>query len=125
MPQLPNEPSLRLVMRNMVDFRACDVPKFYGTLDLIASTRWLFAIEGAFRTSCCKEKNKVNFASNFLRDSAKMRWDGKYAPAEEVDKIREEFQTLLQTNEMVNELWKKFSDLIPYCPEYHRNEKHK
>ncbi|GKD42301.1 zinc finger, CCHC-type, retrotransposon gag domain protein [Tanacetum coccineum] len=129
------------------DFTACDVPKFDGTLDLIASTRWLSAVNGAFRTSCCKEKNKVNFASNFLRDSAKMWWDGtvceksgewigsclwkdfkelfnaEYAPAEEVDKIREEFQTLMQTNEMVNELWKNFNDLIPYCPEYHGNEK--
>ncbi|GJV30404.1 zinc finger, CCHC-type, retrotransposon gag domain protein [Tanacetum coccineum] len=129
------------------DFTACDVPKFDGTLDLIASTRWLSAVKGAFRTSCCKEKNKVNFASNFLRDSAKMWWDGtvcekggewigsclwkdfkelfnvEYVPAEEVDKIREEFQTLMQTNEMVNELWKNFNDLIPYCPEYHGNEK--
>nr|GFB42803.1 zinc finger, CCHC-type, retrotransposon Gag domain protein [Tanacetum cinerariifolium] len=54
------------------DFTACDVPKFDGMLDLIACTKWLTAVEGAFRTSCCKEKNKVNFASNFLRDSAKM-----------------------------------------------------
>ncbi|GKA21918.1 hypothetical protein Tco_0707880 [Tanacetum coccineum] len=53
------------------DFTACDVPKFDGTLNPIASTRWLSAIEGGFHTSCCKEKNKVNFASNFLRDSAK------------------------------------------------------
>ncbi|GJR28787.1 putative reverse transcriptase domain-containing protein [Tanacetum coccineum] len=29
----------------------------------------------------------------------------------------------MQTNETVNELWKKFNDLIPYCPEYHGNEK--
>ncbi|GJX00986.1 zinc finger, CCHC-type, retrotransposon gag domain protein [Tanacetum coccineum] len=100
------------------DFTACDVPKFDGTLDPIACTRWLSAVEGAFRTSNCKEKNKVNFASNFLCDSTKMWWDGKvcekgeewiglctwkdfkelfnaeYAPAEEIDKIREEFQTL-------------------------------
>ncbi|GKA65299.1 hypothetical protein Tco_0765006 [Tanacetum coccineum] len=54
------------------DFTACDVPKFDGALDPIASTRWLAAVEGAFHTSNCKEKNKVNFASNFLRDSAKM-----------------------------------------------------
>ncbi|GKD79509.1 hypothetical protein Tco_1342130 [Tanacetum coccineum] len=54
------------------DFTACDVPKFDGALDPIASTRWLIVIEGAFCTSNCKEKNKVNFASNFLRDSAKM-----------------------------------------------------
>ncbi|GJV14490.1 hypothetical protein Tco_1359813 [Tanacetum coccineum] len=54
------------------DFTACDVPKFYATLNPIASTRWLFTVEGSFPTSCYNEKNKVNFASNFLRDSAKM-----------------------------------------------------
>ncbi|GJY51953.1 hypothetical protein Tco_0442800 [Tanacetum coccineum] len=54
------------------DFTACDVPKFDRALDPIASTRWHAAVEGAFRISNCKEKNKVNFASNFLRDSAKM-----------------------------------------------------
>ncbi|GJW94777.1 zinc finger, CCHC-type, retrotransposon gag domain protein, partial [Tanacetum coccineum] len=59
------------------DFTACDVPKFDGMLDPIACTKWLSAVEGAFRTSGCKEKNKVNFASNFLRDSAKMWWEGK------------------------------------------------
>ncbi|GJY95716.1 putative reverse transcriptase domain-containing protein [Tanacetum coccineum] len=79
------------------DFTACDVPKFNGALDPIASTRRLAAVEGAFRTSNCKEKNKVNFDSNFLRDSAKMWWEGK--------------------------LLKKFNDLIRYCPEYHGNEK--
>ncbi|GKA03166.1 putative reverse transcriptase domain-containing protein [Tanacetum coccineum] len=81
----------------------------------IASTRWLAAIEGAFRTSNCKEKNKVNFASNFLGDNAKMWWEGKvcekgeewigactwkefkelfhaeFTPAKEIDRIREEF----------------------------------
>ncbi|GJW21084.1 putative reverse transcriptase domain-containing protein [Tanacetum coccineum] len=129
------------------DFMAFDVPKFDGVLDPIASTRWLVVIKGAFRTSNYKEKNKVNFASNFLRDSAKMWWEGKvcekgeewigaytwkefkelfnaeFTPAEEIDRIREEFQTLTQTNEMVNEMWKKFNDLIRYCPEYHANEK--
>ncbi|GJR62712.1 hypothetical protein Tco_1504874 [Tanacetum coccineum] len=59
------------------DFTACDVPKFDGTLNPIASTRWLSIVEGGFHTSCCKEKNKVNFASNFLRNSAKTWWDGK------------------------------------------------
>ncbi|GJX58901.1 putative reverse transcriptase domain-containing protein [Tanacetum coccineum] len=129
------------------DFTACDVPKFDGALDPIASTRWLAAVEGTFRTSNCKEKNKVHFATNFLRDSAKMWWEGKvyekgeewikactwkefkelfnakFTPAEEIDKIREEFQTLTQTNESVNEMWKKFNDLICYYPEYHGNEK--
>ncbi|GKC84519.1 zinc finger, CCHC-type, retrotransposon gag domain protein [Tanacetum coccineum] len=129
------------------NFTACDVPKFDGALDPNASTRWLAAVECAFRTSNCKENNKVNFASNFLRNSAKMWWEGKfcekgeewigsctwkefkelfnaeYTPAEEIDRIQEEFQTLMQTNEMVNELWKNFNDLIRYLPEYHGNEK--
>ncbi|GKE38167.1 zinc finger, CCHC-type, retrotransposon gag domain protein [Tanacetum coccineum] len=97
------------------DFKVCDVPKFDGAIDLIASTRWLAAVECGFRTSNCKEKNKVNFASNFLCDSAKMWWEEKvcekceecissctwkefkelfnveYTPAEEIDRIREEF----------------------------------
>ncbi|GJT77866.1 putative reverse transcriptase domain-containing protein [Tanacetum coccineum] len=110
-------------------------------------TRWLVAFEGAFRTSHCKEKNKVNFTSNFLRDSAKTCWEGKacekgeewigactwkefkelfnteFSPAEEIDRIREEFQTLTQTSETVNKIWKKFNDLICYFPEYHGNER--
>nr|GEX14286.1 hypothetical protein [Tanacetum cinerariifolium] len=43
--------------------------------------------------------------------------------AKEVDKIQEVFQTLRKTNETANELWKKFNDFIPYCPEYHGYEK--
>nr|GEU57453.1 zinc finger, CCHC-type, retrotransposon Gag domain protein [Tanacetum cinerariifolium] len=129
------------------DFMACEVPKIDGMLDPIACTKWLSTVEGAFCTSCCKEKNKVNFALNFLRDSAKMWWEGKiyekgeewigtctwkefkemftteYAPVKEVDKIQEEFQTLAQTYATVNEMWKKFNDLIRYCPKYHWNEK--
>ncbi|GJS17937.1 hypothetical protein Tco_0412409 [Tanacetum coccineum] len=104
------------------DFMAYDVLKFDGVLDPIASTRWLAAVEGAFRTSNCKEKNKVNFALNFLRNSAKMWWEGKVCE-KEIGRIREEFQTLTQTNKTVNEMWKKFNDLIRYCLEYHGNKK--
>ncbi|GKA15366.1 putative reverse transcriptase domain-containing protein [Tanacetum coccineum] len=53
----------------------------------------------------------------------KKLFNADYTPAEEIDRIREEFQTLTQTNETVNELWKKFNNLIRYCPEYHGNEK--
>nr|GEY15547.1 hypothetical protein [Tanacetum cinerariifolium] len=104
-----------------------------------AITRWLNAVECAFRTSRCEEKNKVNFASNFLRESAKIWWEGnffekrkgwlklcswkefkdlfnaEYALAEEIDRIREEFQSLMLTNESVNELWKKFNDMVANC----------
>ncbi|GKC19601.1 zinc finger, CCHC-type, retrotransposon gag domain protein, partial [Tanacetum coccineum] len=50
-------------------------------------------------------------------------FNAEFTPVEEIDRYREEFQTLTQTNETVNEMWKKFKDLIRYCPEYHGNEK--
>ncbi|GKA99484.1 zinc finger, CCHC-type, retrotransposon gag domain protein [Tanacetum coccineum] len=53
------------------DFTTYDVPKFTGDLNPIVSTRWITAVKGAFRTCRCGDMNKVNFASNFLRDSAK------------------------------------------------------
>nr|GEY13723.1 zinc finger, CCHC-type, retrotransposon Gag domain protein [Tanacetum cinerariifolium] len=86
------------------DFTACDVPKFDEALDPIASTRgeeWI--------VSCTWKEFKELF-------------NAEYTPAEEIERIREEFQTLTQTNETVNELWKKFNNLIRYCPEYHGNE---
>ncbi|GKC69800.1 ribonuclease H-like domain-containing protein [Tanacetum coccineum] len=129
------------------DFPTCDVPKFMGDLNPIVSTRWITAVEGAFRTCECEDKSKVNFTTKFLRDSAKIWWEGKmyekgkdwvgscswkeckemfsaeYALVEEIDKIREEFHSLIQTNETVNELWKKFNDMVPYCSKYLCNDK--
>nr|GEW08227.1 hypothetical protein [Tanacetum cinerariifolium] len=114
------------------DFTSYDVPKFEGVLDPIASTRWLATVGGTFRTSNYKEKNKVNFASNFLRDSTKMWWDGKvcekgkewigtctwkefkklfnaeFTPAEEIDRIREEFQTLTILRDDIREVISPF-----------------
>ncbi|GJZ97194.1 zinc finger, CCHC-type, retrotransposon gag domain protein [Tanacetum coccineum] len=110
-------------MATYCDFTACDVPKFDGPLDPIACTKWLSAVEGAFRTSCCKEKIKgEEWIGTCTWKEFKEMFNSKYAMAKEVDKIQEEFQTLTQTNETVNEIWKKFNDLIRYCPEYHGNE---
>ncbi|PWA47631.1 zinc finger, CCHC-type, Retrotransposon gag domain protein [Artemisia annua] len=129
------------------DFTACAPPIFTGSLDPLKSSRWITDIEEAFRTSRCAEEDKVNFATNYLRERAKIWWEGKanekdsawreactweqfkevftkeYAPAEEIDKIREAFHNLMQTNESVNELWEKFCDMVQYCPEYRDNEK--
>nr|GEX57718.1 hypothetical protein [Tanacetum cinerariifolium] len=102
------------------DFTACDVPKFDGTLDPIACTKWLSAVKGVFRK--IYEKGEEWIGTCTWKEFKEM-FTTKYAPVEEVDKIREEFQTLTQTNETVNEMWKKFNDLIRYCPEYHGNEK--
>ncbi|GJU08920.1 retrotransposon-related protein [Tanacetum coccineum] len=104
-------------METYCDFTACDVPKFDGTLDPIASTRWISAIKGDFCTSSYKEKNKDH--DERIQRIVQCR----VCSGEEVDKIQVELQTLMHTNETVNELWKKFNDLIRYCPEYHGNEK--
>nr|GEU46093.1 putative reverse transcriptase domain-containing protein [Tanacetum cinerariifolium] len=45
-----------------------------------------------------------------------------YFISQTTDNLKD-FQTLAQTNETVNEMWKKFNDLICYCSEYHGNEK--
>ncbi|GJT74943.1 putative reverse transcriptase domain-containing protein [Tanacetum coccineum] len=66
-----------------------------------------------------EDKGEENFSYNLFGSSLCQI----LTPAEEIDRIREEFQTLTQTNETVNEMWKKFNDLIRYCPEYHGNEK--
>ncbi|PWA60620.1 zinc finger, CCHC-type, Retrotransposon gag domain protein [Artemisia annua] len=129
------------------DFTACAPPIFTGSLDPLKSSRWITDIEGAFRTSRCAEEDKVNFATKYLCEWAKIWWEGKanekgsawretcsweqfkevfmkeYAPVEEIDKIREAFHNLTQTNESVNELWGKFCDMVQYCPEYLNNEK--
>nr|GEV65582.1 hypothetical protein [Tanacetum cinerariifolium] len=103
--------NFRNEMETFRDFTVCDVPKFDGALDPIASTRWLAAVEGDFCTSNYKEKNKVNFSLNFLRNSAKIWLKGKVCQKDE------------EWIGALNEMWKNSNDLIRYCPEYHGNKK--
>ncbi|GJS67396.1 zinc finger, CCHC-type, retrotransposon gag domain protein [Tanacetum coccineum] len=91
-------------MATYPDFTACDVPKFDGVLDPIASTRWLAAIEG----KVCKKGEEWIGACTWK--VFKELFKAEFTPAEEIDRIREEFQTLTQTNKTVNEMWKKFND---------------
>nr|GEV56234.1 hypothetical protein [Tanacetum cinerariifolium] len=58
------------------------------------------------------DSEDLNFRG-FTEEETKME-------AKEVDKIREELQNITQTNETMNELWKKFNHLIRYCLEYTR-----
>nr|GEV16049.1 retrovirus-related Pol polyprotein from transposon TNT 1-94 [Tanacetum cinerariifolium] len=65
--------------------------------------------KGAFCTSKCKDKNKVNFAMNFLRDSAKIWWKGKMYEKEDLlgrARIREA-NLLRRKNNENNELKRK------------------
>ncbi|GJV69829.1 putative reverse transcriptase domain-containing protein [Tanacetum coccineum] len=80
------------------------------------------------RAVTCVGKESLLKGLNSRSDHVQLKefkalFNAEFTPAEEIDRMREEFQTLSQTNETVNEIWKKFNDLIRYCPEYHRNEK--
>ncbi|GKA41543.1 putative reverse transcriptase domain-containing protein [Tanacetum coccineum] len=96
------------------DFRACDALKFNGVLDLIVMLRCggkeRFARRVRNRYERVHGKNSRSYSTLNLLLLKKLI------------EIQEEFQTLTQTSETVNEMWKKFNDLIRYCPEYHRNE---
>ncbi|GJW14122.1 putative reverse transcriptase domain-containing protein [Tanacetum coccineum] len=80
------------------DFMECDVPKFDGALDPIASTRWLIAVEGKVY-----EKGEECIGACTWKEFKEL-FHTKFTPTEEIDRIREKFRTLTQTNETVNEM---------------------
>ncbi|GJZ54613.1 putative nucleotidyltransferase, ribonuclease H [Tanacetum coccineum] len=104
------------------DFTPSDVPKFDGALDP------LLVLDGfpPWKAPFVLWEGKVcgeEWIGSCTWKEFKDLFNAEYTSAEEIDRIQEEFQTLTQTNETVNELWKKFNYLIRYCPEYHGNEK--
>ncbi|GJW41307.1 putative reverse transcriptase domain-containing protein [Tanacetum coccineum] len=81
------------------DFTACDVPQFDGDLDPIASTRWLAAVEGAFRTRKVCEKGEEWIGSCTWKEFKEL-FNAEYTPAEEYhgnEKLKvERFQRMLR-----------------------------
>ncbi|KAJ9542318.1 hypothetical protein OSB04_028824 [Centaurea solstitialis] len=118
------------------DFMACQPPHYEGRKDPIACSRWVAAVEAAFRTCGCPEGMKVFYAANLLRDAGKdwwvlilkshteeqisaMTWEAfrdlfeeDFAPRIERERERErimaEFLKLAQTTETVNEITDQF-----------------
>nr|GEW60796.1 hypothetical protein [Tanacetum cinerariifolium] len=95
------------------DFTACDVPKFDEALDPIASTRCLSPLKEG---KVCEKGEEWIEACTWKE--FKEFFNAEFTPTEEIDRIQEELQTLTQTDETMNEIWKKFNDLICYCLEY-------
>nr|GEV74729.1 hypothetical protein [Tanacetum cinerariifolium] len=88
------------------DFTTCDVPLFMSNINPVVSTRWLTTIEGeAWVESCSWKEFKEMFGV-------------EYAPVVDIYKIRDEFQSPIQTNETLNEPWKKLNDMVLYCLKY-------
>ncbi|KAJ9565502.1 hypothetical protein OSB04_001468 [Centaurea solstitialis] len=127
------------------DFSACQPPQFNGQKDLVASSRWISEVEGAFLTSSCSEEMKVRYASNLLRKAAKdwwnlinrtrtteqiaaMTWEQfkeQYVPQVEVERLTGEFLAMKQTTETVNEITDLFLEHSLFCPEYVASERMK
>ncbi|KAJ9547592.1 hypothetical protein OSB04_020135 [Centaurea solstitialis] len=124
------------------DFMACQPPHFEGKKDPIACYRWVAAVEGAFRTSCCLDAMKVVYAVNMLRNAGKDWWglilksrteeqsgtmtweefkallDEEFSPRVEKERITAEFLNLRQTTETVNEITAQFLEKSLFCPDY-------
>ncbi|KAJ9547046.1 hypothetical protein OSB04_019589 [Centaurea solstitialis] len=128
------------------DFMACQPPHYEGQKDPIACSRWIAAVEGAFRTSGCPAGSKVFFAVNLLRNAGKDWWglilksrteaqidsmtldefkvmfDEQFAPRIEKERITTEFLRLTQTTETVNEITDQFLEKSLFCPDYVNND---
>ncbi|KAJ9546535.1 LOW QUALITY PROTEIN: hypothetical protein OSB04_019078 [Centaurea solstitialis] len=125
------------------DFMACQPPHYEGWKDPIACSRWIAAVEGAFRTCSCPEGMKVFFAMNLLRDVGKdwwglilkshteeqistMTWEAfrelLHRGSRERERITVEFLKLAQTTETVNEITDQFLEKSLFCPDYVGNE---
>ncbi|KAI3789919.1 hypothetical protein L2E82_02726 [Cichorium intybus] len=56
-------------------FQKCKTYDFYGKDDPIAAKNWLTHVEKMFRTSKCDEADKVEFATNLLKEDAQFWWE--------------------------------------------------
>ncbi|KAI3753681.1 hypothetical protein L2E82_25742 [Cichorium intybus] len=56
-------------------FQKCKPYDFYGKDDPIAAKNWLTHVEKMFRTSKCDEADKVEFATNLLKEDAQFWWE--------------------------------------------------
>ncbi|KAJ9552624.1 hypothetical protein OSB04_016669 [Centaurea solstitialis] len=125
---------------------ACQPPHYEGLKDPIACSRWIAAVEGAFRNNGCPTGLKVFFAVNLLRNAGKDWWglvlkgrteaqidamtwdefkvmfDEQFAPRIEKERITAEFLRLTQTTETVNEITDQFLEKSLFCPDYVNND---
>ncbi|KAI3708179.1 hypothetical protein L2E82_37303 [Cichorium intybus] len=56
-------------------FQKCKPYDFYGKDDPIVAKNWLTRVEKMFRTSKCDEADKVEFATNLLKEDAQFWWE--------------------------------------------------
>nr|GFC31782.1 hypothetical protein [Tanacetum cinerariifolium] len=73
--------NFRNEMETFRDFTACDVPKFDGALDPIASTRWLAAVEGKV---CQKDEEWIGACT---WKEFKELFNVEFTPAKEINRV--------------------------------------
>ncbi|XP_022032515.1 uncharacterized protein LOC110933609 [Helianthus annuus] len=123
------------------EFMACNPLPYKGEIDPIACQRWISSTEAVFVRSRCEVEDQVMFATGLLQLQAKDWWDAhskelgddkvqtltwqefkepflKYhSPQSALDKIQEDFLSLRQKDETIDEITNKFLEKVKFCGE--------
>ncbi|KAD7479605.1 hypothetical protein E3N88_02741 [Mikania micrantha] len=129
------------------DFMVCKPDEFQGDIDPLESHRWISGIETVFETSHCDPTDEVNYATTLLRGRAKDWWDARkqekgkegvkammwqdfkvmflqhFCPQSAIDKIKEEFLTMRQKDESIDQITGMFFDRAKFCTDLLRTER--
>ncbi|KAD4180535.1 hypothetical protein E3N88_29126 [Mikania micrantha] len=129
------------------DFMVCKPDEFQGEIDPLESHRWISGIETVFETSHCDPTDEVVYATTLLRGRAKDWWDARkqekgkegvkammwqdfkamflqhFCPQSAIDKIKEEFLTMRQKDESIDQITGMFFDRAKFCADLLRTER--
>ncbi|KAD3337715.1 hypothetical protein E3N88_33235 [Mikania micrantha] len=118
-----------------------------GEVDPLESHRWISGIEIVFQTSHSDPTDEVNYATTLLRGRAKDWWDARkqekgkegvkammwqdfktiflqhFCPQSTIDKIKEEFLTMRQKDESIDQIIGMFFDRAKFCTDLLRTER--
>ncbi|GJU77349.1 zinc finger, CCHC-type, retrotransposon gag domain protein, partial [Tanacetum coccineum] len=101
------------------EFSACAPPQFVGSQNPLVSMRWITDIMDDFRTS----RKGIRWLEACSYKQFKEMVNVEYAPVKEIGKTKEEFHSLVQTHDSVNEICRRFCDMVQCCSEYLNDEK--
>ena len=127
-------------------FGKCNPPHWDGADDPVAAKHWLADVESAFMTIGCPDQFRVLVAKNQLRTRGKTWWttttgqmteeevraitwaqfverfEARYVPRVEQDRMMQEFMALEQTTESICDLNAKFMEMLSFCPNFAGDE---
>ncbi|KAI3812883.1 hypothetical protein L1987_17596 [Smallanthus sonchifolius] len=116
-------------------FRGCDLPKYDGRKDVVATFEWIEKMNGVINFSECRDDQAVSFAAHSFTNEAlswwrsierikssaelkKMKWDDmkkllftKFCPQNEIDRVEREFLGLCAGSMTHRQYTSKYQEL--------------